>query len=107
MLYKRTNWVNSESIQYVKSIKGTQFIPDGAYNFTNLNDTHLEFGVKVNDLRDLETLRNNGISKTKINRKLINSNWTVQTEYTAYIGILVLTDWITSAFIKDRTQTTL
>lgn len=45
----------------MKALFPFDFIPDGAYNVSVIDDKRLEFGVKINDLKDISIMRRNGI----------------------------------------------
>lgn len=43
--------MNSHNLDEQKKSGGLDFLPDGAYNITELSDSKLKFDVKVDDMR--------------------------------------------------------
>lgn len=70
ILYDRLAWLAQQDLNMSKKLGQQEFIPDGTYNITLLNVSHLEFQAKVNDIRELEMVKDNGVSKITFYRKL-------------------------------------
>lgn len=50
-LYERIENLNTLNFTLIRNSGGFDCIPDGAYNISLLNDTHLKFDIKVKDVR--------------------------------------------------------
>ena len=57
--------IGESSISVLKNGPGLHYIPDGAISFRELNNQTMKADIKVDDVRDLEYHRTNGISKNK------------------------------------------
>lgn len=85
----------------MKKEGGFDYIPDGTYNFTLLNRTHLHMDAKVNDARQLDLHRNNGITVAGFDRIMKeNGSPFYDTKFIPDSGMLAILHWITQAFIQ-------
>lgn len=85
----------------IKNGSGLDYIPDGSYKFYELNNETMKVDVKVDDVRDLEYHRTNGISKNKEIRFFDNyKELFVETQFTQAYGFLNVIHVATAAFIK-------
>lgn len=83
-------------------------MPDGAYDIRRLNNDSLDFDVKVNDIRELEVLRKNGLIQIQMLKTVKGTNFTInKTELVEYVGILNNIHWLVSSFFETVTGKTL
>ena len=62
-IYNNIIKVQANSFEFIKKgRKGLDSIPDGSVTFNTLSNTSLDISLSVNDIRDLDMHRNNGIS---------------------------------------------
>ena len=100
MLYSRLEIISNTDIDLLKDRGGLDYLPDGAYDITRLSNQNLTFDLKVNDVRDLEMHRENGVSRIGLLKKLKGRNtYTYSKEYNPYTGIMELAHMLTAAFI--------
>lgn len=66
------NVIGENSISVIKKGPGLNYMPDGSIRFKELNNMTMKAEFKVNDCRDLDYHRINGISKNR-ERRIITS----------------------------------
>lgn len=64
MLYDRLKKIGDSDIQIIKN-GGLDVLPDAAFDIKKLNPNSLSFDVKINDVRDLDYHRMNGLTRIK------------------------------------------
>lgn len=97
--------MSQNSISIIKKGPGLNYIPDGSMKFTELNENTLKADVKVDDCRDLEYHRTNGISKNKEIRIITNGEGEFfETQFTQAYGLLNVIHVATAAFIQTVGQ---
>ena len=63
-LFQNISIIQTKSYTYINnSGPGLDGLPDGAVEFQTLNSNKMKAVLKINDVRDLDIHRNNGISK--------------------------------------------
>lgn len=73
-LFERTEVVENQDFNTIKSGRdGLDTIPDGAISFKEVSMSKLNATIKINDLRDLDLHRNNGVTNLKESRQLKDS----------------------------------
>ena len=93
--------MGEESIVYIKNATehGLDYIPDGAIKYSQLNYESFSADLKVDDCRDLEYHRSNGISKNKeVKFYEEGSKYIIETQFTQAYGLLHIIHIATSSF---------
>jgi hypothetical protein len=85
----------------MKKNGGFECIPDGVYNISFLSSSKIVADIKVDDLRELDLHRNNGITIISFDRLTLEGGYYYyDSKYSPDIGMLTITDWLNKGFIQ-------
>jgi hypothetical protein len=75
-LYQRLTKIQSNTFQDISNgTNGLDYLPDGAITFQAISNTTIRAKLQVNDVRDLDLHRNNGVTNLKESRKLVSGGY--------------------------------
>ena len=106
MLYQRLVELSNTDYQIIKS-GGLDYLPDGTISIDNLSNSSLSFDAKINDVRDLQYHRKNGLTRTRTKYIKDTDIAIYVPEYIPPYGMLHTVDAITTSYINYLTGSSL
>lgn len=107
MLYQRLVELSNTDYQVIKS-GGLDYLPDGTISIDSLSNSSLSFDAKINDVRDLQYHRKNGLTRINETKYIKDTDIAIYVpEYIPPYGMLHTVDAITTSYINYLTESSL